>query len=176
MLDYNDLEKWRDYVKEIEIIKFAIDLRVKDIYNKIFELAEVKSKQNIKINYDYSNDSDYCYDCGGCNTEINELDAFSRTYISVTNDWVYESKTINFIEISKEIINLSEFFPQRWLFNNFEQELIDGLNAYKDKVEAAKAKSIATKAKSKRDKVKLEESIKNKLSAEELELISFKKK
>jgi len=61
-------------------------------------------------------------------------------------------------------------FPLRWLTEDFEKELTDGVKLYKKQL--ADIENEFTKSKSAK-KLKLKK-IKSKLSAEELELIDFK--
>ncbi len=176
MLIRKDLEDWKYYANEINVIKSKINDRVKEIYNKIFKLSEITKKYSVSVNYYFLYNGDICYDCGACDRDLNELEAFTVYYIGVEYNTSDVPKPINFIDFNGDNINLAIQFPQKWLWNDFEQELVDGLQKYKDKIMAKQVKAAATKAQSKENKIKLQELIKSKLSAEELELISFKKK
>src|SRR6266581_4379881 len=172
MLIRKDLEDWKYYANEINVIKSKINDRVKEIYNKIFKLSEITKKYSVSVNYYFLYNGDICYDCGACDRDLNELEAFTVYYIGVEYNTSDVPKPINFIDFNGDNINLAIQFPQKWLWNDFEQELVDGLQKYKDKIMAKQVKAAATKAQSKENKIKLQELIKSKLSAEKLEIIS----
>ena|ERR1700748_676261 len=176
ILDENILLNWENFNKEIDLYKKSIDKRVKEIYNEILSLSDKNTKYEVEVIYGKDEYEDYCYDCGGANNPLNDLCAFDDEYVSVKFNSYNNPGTINFIEPNDIIVKLDQQFPRRWLFNDFEQELKDGLQKYKDNLEQKKAKTAATKARSKKDKLKAIETIKSKLSAEELELVSFKNK
>lgn len=176
ILDRNILLNWKKCNDEIDLYKKSIDKRVKEIYKKIFKLTNQYEKYIAEINYDRDTNEDYCYDCGTANNPIDHLGALNEGLVCVTYFGYYRPRNINIIMNSGLTINLVDNFPQNWLFEDFEQELTNGLQKYKDMLEQKKAKTAATKARSKEDKLKSIELIKSKLSAEELELVSFKKK
>ena len=172
-----DLKNYKD---NYEAYLAAIDVRVNEIYDKIFELFKVAKKLNYSAYIKYNIiENDYVDECEYCQQpldyyKINELDAFVGSIITINTNY-YGS--LNIIDVDGKILNLAKNFPQRWLYDdNFEEELKSGYERLQKLYEEKKAKYKAKKSASKEEKLKLQELIKSKLSAEELELISFKKK
>lgn len=176
-----DLKKYKDGV---EFCLSVIDNRVNEIYDKIYKLFKVNADGYERItasikyelfDHSYTDNCEYCHQALG-ETDINELDAFMSgvQYIPVKTNY---HGGLNIIDIDDKILNLASKFPQRWLYDdNFEEELKNGYEKLQKSYEDKRAKYKAKKVASKEEKVKLQELIKSKLSAEELELISFKKK
>lgn len=59
-------------------------------------------------------------------------------------------------------------FPERWLFEDFEQELIDGKKKFEEKEAARKLKAKEAKSKQTKEDKKLADQVKSKLSKKEL--------
>ena len=82
------------------------------------------------------------------------------------------------IDVGGEYITLPEPFdyqiPTRWLWEDFEDDFKAQVEAYKKAEEAEKLKAQTTAKKRKEKNEKLREAIKNKLTDEELKIVSFK--
>ena len=81
--------------------------------------------------------------------------------------------------IDNKVINIAERFPKKWVFQSFEKDLKECKQAYIDflaQKEVDKINKRIEKINNKDKKALLQEALKAKLTAEELELISFKKR
>jgi len=173
MLIGKDISDWEYYAEQIRIITCKINERVDEIYNNIFTLFDVKNKISYKMSIQPDNYND-CYECGGYGKPY-DFTIFKNELIPIEcNNYKYP-KTMN-IYYNNKIINLSLQLPTNWLILSFQQELNEGYVLYQNKLKLKHKETLASKDKTKESKLKLQKLIKSKLSPEELEMISFKKK
>lgn len=101
--------------------------------------------------------------------EIGDLD---RTLDSETDIYleVYPQSQSQIIDNNGKIYNLACSFPKRWLFEDFEDELINGKVLYEKFLEEEKAKRKLDKE-IRAEKLK---EVKNKLTKEEINLLGLK--
>ena len=71
-------------------------------------------------------------------------------------------------------IDLSDGFPMRWLTEDFEKELKDGIKLHEQEVAERKVKEKESRANKKKSKTALIESARGKLSKDELKALGLK--
>ena len=134
--------------KQYNEIKNKIDIRVHEIAEKFFV------NFNATSSYDYDNGED-------------EDDGhFDETLYKDTISFDYWG--------TKYPPGYPDGLPTRWLWEDFEDELVSTSNEFLDKQAKAKAKAKEAREKDKLRRAELYKSIKSKLTPEELKVIKFK--
>jgi hypothetical protein len=173
--EYLFLNNWHDYFAAAHESEVKILARISYIVGAIHLNFGTKYKGD----WELSNNESNCYECGCA-----EVDVYN--YLSE----IFTDNNLQYIEIDafprlnarimidNKIINLGEKFPKSWVFKDFEVELKSGKKAYADFLAQKALDKInkkSSKLNSKNEKVKLQETLKAKLTEEELQLISFRK-
>ncbi len=119
---------------------------------------------------------------GAAEGELGDIDSIISNNCINTYNLCYDSvknvKADNFLIIlDNEKWQLLERIPQYWLFENFEQDLRDGLVLYRDQLKNKKEATAKQRATNKRQKEKLIELARTKLTVEEQKAVGiFKRK
>lgn len=170
-LDKNLIKERDKLMTQVYAINKQFNSRMEYIFDTIKRIFDIKY-----FSWEYADCDDRCSEC-------DDYSHHSRSF------WgAYENNKIN-IHFHKDYKNLSflnkdgvkyniiqEGIPSSWLFEDFEQELEDGVKKLKEYYSEQSAKLQQIKDDKKKKKEALLESIKSKLSEEELALISVKKK
>lgn len=183
MLDdkfYNNLAS--THVEYYDLIH-KIKLRIYFIVGKIYEIFNDKTYIDINIShilikpfYD-TNCCELCYDCESDHLDKMFYGLFSEIYTDSSIKIIKTNcghRTFPIIFNGKQL-SIGENFPKKWLFQDFEEELKQCKQEYIDYNIQRDLNKKEKKLNNKNEKAKMIEKLKNKLSKEELELISFKK-
>lgn len=146
------LEQWNNLnivMKELKLLNAAVNKRVDYIIKKIVSIFNMKLEW-----WGYSETDE---------GEAQLKDALYQDsvccYISYKRDKGIHNQEIIIDTNGKELVLLSNGFPVRWLYEDFEDELIQGKEKYKavieQKKQAEKLKQTATKELAKQAKAKL---------------------
>lgn len=176
------INKWHNAYCDEKKFETLINLRILYIVNKIIEIYNLNKKctnfSSFSIEEQVGDDK-YCYECGG--PEVNLHNYFYWKTTDSSEKYIH-CLILNVSDFpgmhNDKFINLAKTFPKKWLFSDFEEELKSIKQAYIDfniKRDAEKLKKKQDKLNSKNDKIRLKEQLKEKLTPEELALISFKK-
>jgi len=163
----------KEYFEQAEkVIAFAnkftgkIEDRLDYIIHKFFEIYDCK------VNTWYFEDVE--------ESEVGNLwDHMDQDYI--TSIWIdinERSKKYNnyaFIDKFGEVDEWANSIPTRWLFEDFEQEVIDGKKKFEEKELAKKARQKELSEQKKNKNAELVEKAKQKLSKEELQALKRSK-
>ena len=162
-LSASDISKWEESRKETIKLEKIIWDRVGYVYNTIYKVLGYKLKNWYMFDApDGSHGDFYCF----INTKnLNKKNCCMYLHLEPQ---IYDERII--LRDGDELDFEDNSFPLRWLTEDFEKELTDGVKLYKKQL--ADIENEFTKSKSAK-KLKLKK-IKSKLSAEELELIDFK--
>lgn len=159
-LTHNTYYQWQAAAANVGRLEDDITSRITYIITKWFEIF------GAKLNTWYFDGA-----------EENEVGDLSR-YMNDNNIWNIYVDSENFPDnelyiidrFGKEYCWQSEI-PTRWLFSDFEKEIIEGKKLYEEKEEARKLKRKETTIARKQKDAKLFENAKKKLSKEELAAI-----
>jgi hypothetical protein len=138
-------------ITEFKNIKKRIYDRIDYVYDQIYRAFGYDEK----VIWYFDDDEDM-------ENSISDKNRYISSYI----DSPYINDGEFLIYINGEI-NLFDGFPRRWLFEDFEDELKDGINRQKERIEKLEQKALKKKAKEEQEKIEKIKSIKNKLTKEE---------
>lgn len=99
------------------------------------------------------------------------IHSYDPNTLNINVHWEHK-EDMNFVNKDGEVDSLSwGEFPTRWLYEDFEEELTNGIKLWQDKLKAKKNKAAEKRKKDKEDKAKLIASAKAKLTPNELKAI-----
>jgi hypothetical protein len=156
------IDNYKEALNNISALHVQIDERVEYIINKICNTFNVQLDW---WSYSHSDDNggEFC-------------DAYSEDQITPCINLESDYNPCVILLNNGSEWGLMDGIPIDWLFEDFEEELVNGKAAYikqqEDKKNKAKAKKLDKRAKEK----ELLEQIKSKLSPEELKVLKLKKK
>lgn len=165
-----DFEAIKEAELHLELSKLKIIGRLFYIYKTIASNFGIKriawDLDDYEIeNFDVEDIKDCIDDVYCChNNPLDNLELDNDKYIALI-DFKGSKREINFYDGS---------FPSRWVFENFEDELKNGIKEYKGKMrrELEEIKSKQQKlAEAKKNRAKIIANIKDKLTSEEIEVV-----
>lgn len=165
-IDKEFVERARSMAREASIMEDVIADRIDYI------IREMCKTFNTKLLYWYFPDA--------AEGEVGNLwEHFSNEQISVITQFLGDkskngsSRTMSIIDkFDNELFfDFDSFIPTRWLFEEFENELIEGKKKFEEKEALCKLEQNKKKSLKKIEEEKLIESVKRKLSKEELKVI-----
>jgi hypothetical protein len=173
--------------KKREIVKMdAVSTEIVDKWKELQEeAAELEQRMQARIGYILK----FFFEAAGSKLDWWRFGSYEEEkpmYGQVGKDYISgiyaESKgsypseeSLTFIDKNgkEELFLLDWGIPTRWLYEDFEQEVVDGLKKYKDVVAQRKAKEFERRTKNKQEKEKLVAEAKAKLTKEERKLLGI---
>lgn len=173
---------------EYNPITIPLDEKIKfdmiSSYDKLDSLNnEIDNIKELIQNYDFSflNRENYIFEVFSNKIDLNfesfDLERYALCDLISFKQYIIKDNYIkyNVINYNKSFKFYDKFgklltnkYPKRWLFENFEDEFNEGLEKYNEEVENKKEKQKEKKLKLN----EISENIKNKLTEEELEVLS----
>lgn len=129
-------------------------------------IEEMARVFNVKISWwSFSNPSEYV-------SEGSFEDSYGQDYFEF--EWELDRcKDCTILNKDGRLIDLNNEFPTRWLYEPFEDELLEGKSRLEQKKSAKKAANKAKQLLKKKEKELLLEQLKGKLSAEEMKVLKL---
>jgi len=162
---YNEtLDKEKELYKNVEVLEKRLD----------YILTTFFHQWDINLNTWYFEDAKE----GEVGNILQNMNSDSVYYIHIETNSKHDKKFHN-----EEIVIIDKFgkelyweneIPTRWLFEDFEQEVIDGKAKMEEKNRKSKEKREKVLASRKANAKKIMENIKGKLSKEELKILGVK--
>lgn len=150
----------KEFVNETLLLNNQLESKKEIIFNRIEYILKFIFKA-------FGGELDYWYFDGAEEGEVGDL---FKNY-NPNTIYVIAEGSYNYSVIIDKFNNEWDFdgeIPTRWLFEDFEDEVLDGLKEYKKRQEEKKQKAQTKKAKEKANLEKLVLEAKKKLSKEEL--------
>lgn len=162
----NSLEKIKELKKELDQIERPLVERIAYVYETIFTTTFKKKGGFCFYSVGAENG-----DNGGGIGDITKSISNEQVAFCIEN---YSSGSFSCLVIlGNQEWDLLDGFPARWLYEDFEEELIIGKQLHQDKINQDKKSKEENKKLEKLNQKKMIENIKNKLTKDELDLLKI---
>lgn len=157
----SDFKKWKDLITQADMIESSIINRI--CYILTFWLQT------------FGNTLSSWYFEGADEGHVGDLDSHISDSViyGIVLDYFYDNKT-NIIDKHGNNLSCDDDIPTRWLFEDFEEEIVNGKKLFEDKMAAKKAAAFERKKVTKEQRQALIDGAKSKLTKEELKAIRGK--